>query len=231
EFESFANPVTRSNSPDFETKSTSAKSDNETSNMATIKKTRLFEEVAQKNEAGYEATSKKKMIESIQNLDKQKVNIEVTYAICQVLNDSDKECCNIRLKTSSGSTSNLITHLLSTHGITQNGPRLSESDSYNRQEYFGVTCSWIDPEFKIYKILLSLSYVRYPHTANVIQEKLENIIANWGLIRKIYSITTDNESNMKDAINIVKTILTVSNTPEDQKDAKRLKEIQLTDDE
>ncbi|CAG8655429.1 1881_t:CDS:1, partial [Scutellospora calospora] len=36
---------------------------------------------------------------------------------------------------------------------------------------------------------------------------------------------------IKDAIDIVVTTLTVSNTPEDRKDAKRLKEIQLTDDE
>ncbi|CAG8519406.1 10493_t:CDS:2 [Dentiscutata heterogama] len=103
EFESFANPVTRSNSPDSETRSTSAKSDNETPNMPTIKKTKVG----------------------------RRVNIEVTYAICQVLNDSDKEHCNIQLKTSSGSTSNLITHLLSAYGITQNGPGLSGPDSDN----------------------------------------------------------------------------------------------------
>ncbi|CAG8511241.1 6648_t:CDS:2 [Dentiscutata heterogama] len=40
EFESFANLITRSNSPDSETRSTSAKSDNETPNMPTIKKTK-----------------------------------------------------------------------------------------------------------------------------------------------------------------------------------------------
>ncbi|CAG8565480.1 6102_t:CDS:1, partial [Scutellospora calospora] len=65
------------------------------------------------------------MLESIQNLNKQKVNIEVIYAICQILNDSNKECCNIRLKTSNGSISNLITHLLSAHSNTKNEPGLS----------------------------------------------------------------------------------------------------------
>ncbi|CAG8854329.1 40895_t:CDS:2, partial [Gigaspora margarita] len=40
EFESFADPITRSNSPDSETRSTSAKSDNETPSMPIIKKTK-----------------------------------------------------------------------------------------------------------------------------------------------------------------------------------------------
>ncbi|CAG8503674.1 11182_t:CDS:2 [Dentiscutata heterogama] len=127
-FELFANPITRSNSPDSETRSTSAKSNNKNSNMPTIKKTKVwsyFEE--------------KKIIESIQNLDKQKVNIEVTYAICQILNNLDKEHCNIRLKTSSGSTSSLITHLLSAHGITQNRPGLSGPDSDNSKRHQAET--------------------------------------------------------------------------------------------
>lgn len=71
----------------------------------------------------------------------------------------------------------------------------------NRQGYLGVTCSWIDPEFKIHEILLSLSYVRYPHTAEVIQEKLEKIMSDWGLTEKVHSVTTDNGANMKAAIN------------------------------
>ncbi|CAG8780801.1 12310_t:CDS:1, partial [Cetraspora pellucida] len=92
EFESFANPVTRSNSPDSETRSTSAKSDNETPNMPTIKKTKVVRRGGSKKRSWvWSYFEEKKMIESIQNLDKQKVNIEVTYAICQVLNDSDKE--------------------------------------------------------------------------------------------------------------------------------------------
>ncbi|CAG8839434.1 24300_t:CDS:2, partial [Cetraspora pellucida] len=50
--------------------------------------------------------------------------------------------------------------------------------------YLGVTCSWLDSDFKIHEVLLSLTFVRYPHTANVIQEKLEEVIENWGLTRK-----------------------------------------------
>ncbi|CAG8560195.1 17814_t:CDS:2, partial [Cetraspora pellucida] len=167
----------------------------------------------------------------------------------------------------------------------------------NRQGYLSVTCSWIDSDFKIHEILLSLTYVRYPYTADIIRKKLKNIIFDWGLMRKVYSITTDNSANMKaainnmnrivripcfahtlqlviekglmlaetfiaqakrlinffmvpkqnkrledaqktlkvsdqnDAIDIVLTTLTISTAPDARKDAKRLKEIQLTDDE
>ncbi|CAG8848973.1 39327_t:CDS:2, partial [Gigaspora margarita] len=40
----------------------------------------------------------------------------------------------------------------------------------------------------------------YPHTANVIKEKLEETIEAWGLTEKVYSITTNNGANMKAAI-------------------------------
>ncbi|CAG8453870.1 9998_t:CDS:2, partial [Scutellospora calospora] len=73
----------------------------------------------------------------------------------------------------------------------------------NKQGYLGVTCSWIDPEFKIHEILLSLTYVKYPHTADTIQEKLEDIISDWGLTEKERLLL------IKDAINIVLTTLTV----------------------
>ncbi|CAG8833139.1 40967_t:CDS:2, partial [Gigaspora margarita] len=97
----FDEPIayTRSNSPVSETRSMSAKSDTETPNVPTIKKTKL---------------NKK---ETVQNLDNQKISIEVTYGICNVLNDSGKSC-DSRVKVSNSSTSNLISHLLSIHGIT-----------------------------------------------------------------------------------------------------------------
>ncbi|CAG8735591.1 22232_t:CDS:2 [Cetraspora pellucida] len=65
--------------------------------------------------------------------------------------------------------------------------------------------SWLDSDFKIHEVLLSLTYVQYPHTANVIQEKLE-VIEKWSLKGKVYSITTDNGANMKAAINKINDI-------------------------
>ncbi|CAG8831694.1 19533_t:CDS:2, partial [Cetraspora pellucida] len=69
--------------------------------------------------------------------------------------------------------------------IIQDTQPISLATSRNRQGYLGVTCSWLDSDFKIHEVLLSLTYVRYPHTANVIQEKLEEVIENWGLTRKL----------------------------------------------
>ncbi|CAG8603250.1 3887_t:CDS:2 [Cetraspora pellucida] len=137
-----------------------------------------------------------------------------------------------------GSTSNLISHLSNIHGIMKDGPKLSEHDD-------------IDSEFKIHEILLSLTYVKYSHTANTIQEKLEDIISDWGLTEKMIKktltylrakmdvLTQWNSSFLtwecllliKNAINIVLTTLTVSTASEVYKDARRLKQIQLTEDD
>ncbi|CAG8445695.1 11381_t:CDS:2 [Cetraspora pellucida] len=110
---SIADPITRSNSSASETRSMSAKSDNDAPNVPTIKKTKL---------------------KTVQNLDNQKINVEVTYGICNVLNDSDK-CCDSRVKVSDGSTSNLISHLLNTDSIMQNVPELSEQDNDNDKKF------------------------------------------------------------------------------------------------
>ncbi|CAG8604307.1 11127_t:CDS:1 [Dentiscutata erythropus] len=129
--ESIADPITRSNSPASETRSTSAKSDNDAPNVPTIKKTKLSRKGGSKRRSWvWKYFVEKKIIETVQNLDNQKINVEVTYGICNVLNDSGKSC-DSRVKVSGGSTSNLISHLLNTHGITQNGPGLSGQDDDN----------------------------------------------------------------------------------------------------
>ncbi|CAG8856744.1 1478_t:CDS:1, partial [Gigaspora margarita] len=56
--------------------------------------------------------------------------------------------------------------------------------SCNRQEYLGITCLWLDSDFKIHEVLLSLTYIRYPYTADIIKEKLEETIEAWGLTEK-----------------------------------------------
>ncbi|CAG8831575.1 22131_t:CDS:2, partial [Cetraspora pellucida] len=35
----------------------------------------------------------------------------------------------------------------------------------NRQGFLGITCSWIDESFKMQEALLTLSYLKYPHTS------------------------------------------------------------------
>jgi hypothetical protein len=64
-----------------------------------------------------------------------------------------------------------------------------------------VTCSFIDSKWKLKEFTLTIEYVRYPHTAAHILETLELILKEWDIRNKVYSITTDNGSNVKKAIN------------------------------
>ncbi|CAG8854982.1 8664_t:CDS:1, partial [Gigaspora margarita] len=124
--ESFADPITRSNSPVSEI-SSSAKSDTETYNKPTSKKAKLVLKGGSKKWSWvWKYYEEKKVIETVQQLN-QKVNVEITYGICCMLINLDKKC-NAKLKVSGGSTSNLISHLSSVHGITQDGLRLSGQD-------------------------------------------------------------------------------------------------------
>ena len=70
----------------------------------------------------------------------------------------------------------------------------------NRQGFLGVTCSFLDKNFTLHQIILTIEYVRYPHTAENISDTLFFILDEWGLREKVHMITTDNGSNMKKAI-------------------------------
>jgi len=78
--------------------------------------------------------------------------------------------------------------------------------SRNRQGYLGITCSFIDAEWKLKEFTLAIEYVRYPHTAIHIRESLESILEEWDIRDKVYAITTDNGSNVKKAINDMKEV-------------------------
>ncbi len=71
----------------------------------------------------------------------------------------------------------------------------------NRTGYLGITGSYVDNNFVMNEVTLTVTYVRYPHTANHIREVLEYIINEWNLNGKVLSITTDNGSNIKKAVN------------------------------
>ncbi|CAG8710331.1 12180_t:CDS:2 [Cetraspora pellucida] len=170
--QSFDEPyANRSESSMLENTYTSEESNNELSEKLIYKKTKL----------GHRVIETKKESEDIK--------IEIIYGVCFVLDDLGKNC-NTQLRIIGGSTSNLISHLTNTHGITQDRPKLYS-------------------DFKIHEVLLSFTYVRYPHTANVIQEKLEEVIEKWGLKGKVYSIITNNRSNMKAAINKMSDIVRI----------------------
>ncbi len=70
----------------------------------------------------------------------------------------------------------------------------------NRQGYLGVTCSYLNQSFKLCEFTLDITYVRYPHTAVHIKDTLESILNEWGIREKVFTITTDNASNMKKCV-------------------------------
>ena len=68
--------------------------------------------------------------------------------------------------------------------------------SKNRSGYLGVTCAFVDNSFQLCETTLAVQYLPYPHTAENIVELLNQIIDMWKLNGKIFTITTDNGSNM-----------------------------------
>ena len=42
----------------------------------------------------------------------------------------------------------------------------------NRQGFLGVTCSFLDKNFIIHEVTLTVEYVRYPHTGENIYDTL-----------------------------------------------------------
>ena|SRR5438034_5524001 len=65
----------------------------------------------------------------------------------------------------------------------------------NRTGYLGITGSYVDNNFVMNEVTLTVTYVRYPHTANHIREVLEYIINEWNLNGKVLSITCRKRAN------------------------------------
>ena len=63
-----------------------------------------------------------------------------------------------------------------------------------------MTYSFLDKSFIIHEVILTIEYLRYPHTAQNISDALLVILDEWGLREKVHIITTDNGANMKKAI-------------------------------
>jgi len=72
--------------------------------------------------------------------------------------------------------------------------------SRSKHGYLGLTATWINKEFEIMDVLLEISYFPAPHTAKAIIEVINKAIRKWEIEDCIVSITTDNGSNMKAAI-------------------------------
>jgi len=76
--------------------------------------------------------------------------------------------------------------------------------SRGRHGYIGVTSCFLNENFEFNEMLLALQHVPYPHTAEVIYEKLKEIIYQWGIQNKVFTLTTDNGANMVKAAKLLK---------------------------
>ena len=73
----------------------------------------------------------------------------------------------------------------------------------SKHGYLGVTITWLSSDFKFREALLSCDHMPYPHTAEVISEKLFRLIFEWRLEMKIFTVATDNGSNMVKGIRLL----------------------------
>ncbi|GBB84573.1 hypothetical protein RclHR1_11140002 [Rhizophagus clarus] len=120
---------------------------------------------------------------------------------CQVIKE-DRTKCNIKLKHD-GLTGNRSSHLWSAHKITKDGKQ-SEVQSYlNQKGFIGITCSYVDSDFILKEITLTVQFVRYPHTAKNIAKYIENILNQWKIRHLTMTITTYNATNMKKCVKLL----------------------------
>ncbi len=66
--------------------------------------------------------------------------------------------------------------------------------------YISTTIYWLSSDFISYQALLTIERLPYPHTANNIEDVLQNIFETWQLQEKVFAGITDNAASMKKAM-------------------------------
>lgn len=71
--------------------------------------------------------------------------------------------------------------------------------------YLTITCHFINSEFKLNSAVLSTTTLLTPtnHTAANIADSIREVLTEWGLMQKVVSIVTDNDSTMKKACELL----------------------------
>jgi len=71
--------------------------------------------------------------------------------------------------------------------------------------YITITCHFITENFKLTSALLSTAPLMTPtnHNAQNIADSISLMLAKWGLLSKVVTVTTDNDSTMKKACDIL----------------------------
>ena len=73
--------------------------------------------------------------------------------------------------------------------------------------YLCLTCHYIDRNWNLKKKALSFTFMPPPHSGLALFETLHNLLREWGLETKVFSITLDNTSSNDVSIDMVKTQL------------------------
>ncbi|EXX57021.1 zinc finger BED domain-containing protein 1-like [Rhizophagus irregularis DAOM 181602=DAOM 197198] len=82
----------------------------------------------------------------------------------------------------------------------------------SRMEYIGIMCAYIDKQFKLNEAILTIKYVLYPHTGEAIAEEIMSILSEWKLTDKVFTITTDNSSNMIKSARLIPRLIRIPYT-------------------
>ena len=74
----------------------------------------------------------------------------------------------------------------------------------SRQGYLGITITWLTSNFEFREALLSCNHLPYPHSGEVISTEIFEVLNDWHLIDKVFTIATDNGANMIKAVRLLK---------------------------
>ena len=73
----------------------------------------------------------------------------------------------------------------------------------NRKGFIEITYSYVDSNFILKEITLTIQYVRYPYTTQHIAECIDDILQQWKIRHLTITITTNNASNMKKCVELL----------------------------
>ena len=78
--------------------------------------------------------------------------------------------------------------------------------------YISLTAHYVDKDWKLKSKILSFTHMQPPHTGHDLALKVLEFLKDWGIERKIFSITLDNASSNDNMQNMLKEHLCLSNS-------------------
>ncbi|KAL7584678.1 zinc finger BED domain-containing protein RICESLEEPER 2-like [Lactuca sativa] len=76
--------------------------------------------------------------------------------------------------------------------------------SINTDGFLCATCHFIDEEWKLQKRILSFQYMPPPHSGICLTETISTLLTDWGIDKKLFTITLDNASSNDTFVNLLK---------------------------